>query len=438
MNTDLINQVLKSLLESIENYDRLLSERSEFALKKNVRESKKVNKQLVDSKKQINHLVVNLNKLISEDKGHSREISREIKLVKDKIEKIKKQETEGKGKIEKTFHEKYQLSPRQIRRYMKELGIEKQQLKKFIKERGIKKSKEKPKIVKYSVYKTNFYAKLSNMFMENLSYKIGDSNPDFFKKLGKQLVLSNIDVLSRTYLSMILFTTVISLPIFFAILLFATMDPILAPVIAILATPIVFFSVYKYPSIKAGERAKKIKQEMIFAVVHMAAVAGSGAHPVRIFELLIKSKEYDELEVELKKVMNYINLFGYSLSNSMREVAETTPSPEFKELLHGMISTIETGGDIKDYLGEKAKDTLVTFRFDQKKHVEKIATYSDIYTGVLIAAPLLFVVTLAILEKIYPTIGGIAISTVAILGILVLLPALNIIFMLLLESGKKE
>jgi len=59
-----------------------------------------------------------------------------------------------------------------------------------------------------------------------------------------------------------------------------------------------------------------------------------------------------------------------------------------------------------------------------------------VYTGFLIAGPLLFVVTFAILEKVSPLIGGIPIGTLATLGTFVLLPFLNILFILFLETTK--
>ena len=134
--------------------------------------------------------------------------------------------------------------------------------------------------------------------------------------------------------------------------------------------------------------------------------------------------------------MNYVNIFGSNLSAALKAVAGSTPSPELRELFHGMISTIETGGDMRNYLRDKSEDSLVKFRLNQRKRIETVATYSEVYTGFLIAGPLLFVVTFAILEKVSPVIGGVPIGTLATLGTFVLLPFLNILFILFLETTK--
>ena len=170
----------------------------------------------------------------------------------------------------------------------------------------------------------------------------------------------------------------------------------------------------------------------------MSTIAGSGAHPMKIFELIVDSKDYKELNWEFKKVLNYINLFGHNLSSALRVVSINTPSLELKEVFEGMASTIETGGDIKKYLYDKAKDSLLKFRLDQKKYVEKLSAYSEIYVGLLVAAPLLFIVTMAILEKISPLIMGFPISSVAKFGTFFLLPVVNILFILFLEATKTE
>ena len=169
----------------------------------------------------------------------------------------------------------------------------------------------------------------------------------------------------------------------------------------------------------------------------MSAVAGSGAQPISIFELIADSKEYPELRKEIKKILNYTNLFGYNLTNALRNVAATTPSKELKELLNGMISTIETGGDLKDYLKEKAADTLNTYKLDRKKQVEALSTYSEVYTALLIASPLLLLITFAIINSIGGKIAGLPVTTAAWIGILVFLPMLNIGFMIFVSSSQK-
>ena len=45
----------------------------------------------------------------------------------------------------------------------------------------------------------------------------------------------------------------------------------------------------------------------------MAAVAGSGAQPIAMFNLVLSSEEYKGIRDEIKKIVNYVNLFGYDI-----------------------------------------------------------------------------------------------------------------------------
>jgi flagellar protein FlaJ len=165
----------------------------------------------------------------------------------------------------------------------------------------------------------------------------------------------------------------------------------------------------------------------------MSAVAGSGTPPINIFKLILESEDYKELGGEIKEILNYVNLFGYNLSTALRSVAAVTPSPRFKELLNGMVSTVETGGNLKNFLNQKAEESLNTYRLERKKYVETLSTYSDVYTGVLIAAPLLFVVTLAIINVIGGSIGGLSVDFLAKVGVFGVIPFMNVAFLLVLD-----
>jgi len=326
------------------------------------------------------------------------------------------------------------LPKNEKKKLLEELSISDTQLKKFKDSKSEDPKKKKDK--SYTVYKTNPFAKISNFFMENFSFYLAKRHENNFKSLFRAIKLSNIRILSRTYLSMILFSTLIAFPLF-TILFFAILSNIfIALFLGVLASAGIFGIVYAYPFITFRSKSKAIKQELVFAIIHMAVVASSGAHPVRIFELLVRSGEYKELESEFRKVLNHINLFGYSLSSSLRSVASGTSSPDLKELLDGMSSTIESGGDLRQYLNDKSDDALLKFKHEQKKYLELLATYSEIYVGVVIAAPLLLIVTFAILEKISPTIFGMSIALVSIVSTFLLLPLINIFFILFLETTK--
>ena len=101
------------------------------------------------------------------------------------------------------------LSNKQKKRYMKELGLSKRTIKSTLKD--VSKTKKKSKLKhSHETYRTNFYSKMSNFFMENLSFFLINKKPIYFEKLFNSLKKSNLKILSQTYVSVIFFTTLLS------------------------------------------------------------------------------------------------------------------------------------------------------------------------------------------------------------------------------------
>lgn len=341
----------------------------------------------------------------------------------------------------KNKKESFYISKRTRKIYLQELGIKEDDLKRLT-----PKKKKTPEIVSYTVYAPSALGKIANLMFGSVSQSIANRSKNYYASLSHSLRASDIKVLSKTYISIQLFTSFISFIgiLFLSIFVnFILGSPLITGVlISLLAASVfsilVFAAFYLYPSAVVSNRNRMIKNDLPFMIIHMAAVAGSGAKPLSIFKLILSSGEYKGIEGEIKKIVNYVNLFGYNLSTSLKTVAATTPSERFRDLLNGLVATIESGGSLKSYLNSMAEDTMNTYRLERKKYVDALSTYSDIYTGILIAAPLLFIVTLAIINSLGGTIAGLSIKTLSSLGTFVLMPFLNIAFLLFLNIIQPE
>jgi len=309
-------------------------------------------------------------------------------------------------------------------------GIENKKIKDFVKRLKKKKIIDEKN---YSTYTYNFLGKYSNLLFDEFSKGITVKYPNYFKPLYYNLRLANIRVFSNTYINlgfMISFVTFIFAFVagLFLFKGFSALKFIQVTAFSLFALIITILIFYYYPKVIVDSRKREIKNDLPFAILHMAAVAGSGAKLIDIFSMLLQSGEYKALSGEIKRIMNYVHLFGYNLTTALKSIAQITPSPDFKELLNGMIGTIESGGDIKHYLKTKADDTMNTYRLERKKYVETLSTYSDIYTAILIAAPLLFIIVLVMISIIGSKIGNLDIGFIQKLGTFVIVPALNIGF----------
>lgn len=330
------------------------------------------------------------------------------------------------------------LNKKEKMQYLDELQITHRDIKEFVTRRGEKKEKGVTEESEYTIYTENKIGRFANIIFGGLTNWFTSKYPDLFKKLYDSLRVSDTRILSKTYVSITMMASVISFIIFGILSFFFFEGSIIfnmsrALSIAFLVGIVTFLVIYFYPISVIKSRSRKIKNELPFVAIHMAAVAGSGARPITMFKLILDSKEYKVISVEIKKIMNYVNLFGYNLSTALKAVAATTPSYDFKELLNGMVAAIETGGDLKTYLKGKADELLNSYKLERRKYVDALSAYSDIYTGILIAAPLLFIVTLAIINVIGGGIAGVSADLIAKIGTYAFIPFLNVAFLLFLN-----
>jgi len=155
-----------------------------------------------------------------------------------------------------------------------------------------------------------------------------------------------------------------------------------------------FFSVYFYPSTEKNSIAKKIEQELPFAVIHMSAISGSGIEPAEIFKIITVSREYPFIRKELRKILNQINLYGYDLVTALNNVIKTSPSQRLAELFAGLSTTISSGGSLTDFFQKRAETLLVDYRLEREKYTKIAETFMDIYISVVIAAPMILMLLL--------------------------------------------
>ncbi len=302
-----------------------------------------------------------------------------------------------------------------------------------IQDRRKKLVEEKPK-------KVSWYVVFANRTMKPFTRFLVTHFPGFFKNLYDTLRFANINLLSNTYLNVMNLSAIL---VFFVSLIgFTIFNSVLSPTFAqafargflmsLLAVSVTVVGFISYPHSKMNRRKVNIDSNMPFAINHMAAVVSSGVSPVKMFELISDSKEYGEIGVECTKIVDYVYVFGYDVSSALQSVSAITPSANFKEFIDGLLSNLHTGTDLKDYMKQKADESMTQYSLERQKYLETVSTYSDIYTGILVAAPLFFITALSLVSMLGGTIGGMDVTTVIGLGTYIVVPGLNVLFIIFL------
>ncbi len=202
---------------------------------------------------------------------------------------------------------------------------------------------------------------------------------------------------------------------------------------------LVFTLFYLYPFHISKQREHNINTNLPFAITHISAIAQSGVPLEKVFQMLSTLGDYGEITLESKKIVNRVTIFGDDIINAITYVAKRTPSEDFKNLLYGIISIVQSGGNLRSYLKEMASVALFNYRLARKRYTETLSTYADIYTALLIAAPLFLVAILAVINIVPDSsIMGMTVDTFMKLGVYGLIPALNIIFLTVLSMTQPE
>jgi flagellar protein FlaJ len=263
--------------------------------------------------------------------------------------------------------------------------------------------------------KASRYVQISNKIFSKFAENI--LGQESFKDFKTNLIKANLQFLPRSYISVVLFTTLLSIGVAFFLFLFflffniSATFPMLSLVEEGLASRLAkvfwllfvvpfatFFIMYFYPSLEAKSAENKIDIELPFAAINMSSIAGSMIDPSKIFSIILTTKEYPHIEKEFIKLLNEINLLGYDLVTALRNSAINSPSKRLSELFNGIATTISSGGDLSEFFSKRAESLLFEYRLEREKRTRAAETFMDIYISVVIAAPMILMLLLMMMK----------------------------------------
>jgi len=307
--------------------------------------------------------------------------------------------------------------------------------------------KKEEKKIKQKIKNPSKYVKTANEIFSNLSTSL--QKKKIITKLEKDLLQTNLQFVTSSYISIILLTTflsiIIGIFIFLFFLFFSFSNfPLITTVSEgigvrflkifwiLFAVPIgTLLFMYFYPALEKKSIENKIDRELPFVAINMSAISGSMIDPSQMFRIIISTKEYPNIEKEFTKLINQINVYGYDLVTALKKIASNTPSKKLSELFNGLATTINSGGDLAEFFDKRAQTLLFEYRIEREKRIKFSETFMDIYISAVIAAPMILMLVLMMM-KISGL--GIALSTSMITLIMVFgVSLVNIIFLTFLH-----
>lgn len=279
------------------------------------------------------------------------------------------------------------------------------------------------------------YVSVSHKFFGGLSRYL----KGYFVDIQDDLQMANIPYALEEYLSVALFTTVLTLFVeaalfgfIFGLLNFSLIVNILLSfTLAATISGLLFFLFYSYPITVAKTRGNKIRKLLPFSVSYLAAMASSKLPPIALFKTLSKFKEYGTVSEEANNIVQDVEAFGMNMSTALKRQAKKTPSKELRELLWGINTVSISGGDLASYLDQKSDELMNDYKRRIRKYSQDLSLFVEFYLTLVISGAIFFIVLSSVISAISGDITTIIVQTFVVF---ILLPLISLGFIVLIKS----
>jgi flagellar protein FlaJ len=185
----------------------------------------------------------------------------------------------------------------------------------------------------------------------------------------------------------------------------------------------------RMPGIEKGSRSIKINLTLHNAVAYMYAMRRGGAQLMTIFRSLSdRANIYGEVALEFRQIVRDADFFGYDVVSAIRHLAETTPSEKLKNFLEDLLSVIESGGDMADFLGTRVRMYQEEARFEQRQFLNVLSIVAESYVTLFVAGPLFLIIIMVVMGMM----GGSAVLQLALITYAVM-PIGSLVFILMID-----
>ncbi len=287
------------------------------------------------------------------------------------------------------------------------------------------------------------YSYIGRNLLSNKKFKIFFMSKIYNVKYEEVLKKANLKVLPEEYFMWVFLSLIFLFFLeFVAIIFFFFVNPIISALIfygGIFILIIIGLLMYNYPVVLAKDRGDQIDASMPYLLPYMK-ILSKEINLSKILEIIDDFLIYKEIKIEFRKIKYYSEFLGYDIHSSIREVMLSCPSRELADLMNDLVTISNSGGDIYSYLDRKLSNLNVEIEAFEKKNIETLLIFSQIYVVVLLISPLFYTIMSSILNLIEysgSTSGGGSNDTVlSIVILLVVLPFVYAGFMILVYYTK--
>ncbi|MEF8780967.1 MAG: type II secretion system F family protein [Haloferacaceae archaeon] len=194
-----------------------------------------------------------------------------------------------------------------------------------------------------------------------------------------------------------------------------------------------FGTLLAIPYSRASSRKREINMLLADGVSFMYALSVGGMNQLEILRAMARAEDtYGEVSQEFQSIINETEFFGTDYRNAIRQQAMETPSDELSQFLTDMLSIINSGGDMEQFLQDKKEKHLRTAKQQQEMTLETMELFGEMYMT-LSLFPLLLIIILVIMSML-----GDAETYLIYASVYVLIPLTGVGFLVLVSTVKQD
>ena len=141
---------------------------------------------------------------------------------------------------------------------------------------------------------------------------------------------------------------------------------------------------------------KKIELELPYFITIVTLLATSGLGPYTIFQKIKDIHLLPAVRAESVKLLNRIDLLGIDPLTALSQAKDNKSSSGLGEFLNGYVSSIQSGGNVINYLKSKMNSVFEKFVNAEKQSVEKISALVHAYLTMQIVILAVFILIASI------------------------------------------
>ncbi|GGL58708.1 type II secretion system F family protein [Halocalculus aciditolerans] len=194
-----------------------------------------------------------------------------------------------------------------------------------------------------------------------------------------------------------------------------------------------FGSLVAVPYSKSSSRKREINMLLPDAVSFMYALSIGGLNQLEIIEAVARADDtYGEVAMEFRTVEQETTYFDTDYRTALRKRSMETPSDELGQFLTDMLSIINSGGDMTDFLSDKKDKHMRTAKQQQELTLDTLELFGEMYMT-LSLFPLLLIIILVIMSMLGQGQDFLLFGTVY-----VLIPIVGVGFLVLVSTVKED